>query len=233
MYQGGNMWAAWDCYLTAARDILGLHLPSHSAYEAWERCAKNGGFRIVHEKFCMVSDFPCVLERDEENRPHCATGPSHQWRDGWSLYYWHGVKVTRQIIEAPDTMTIAQIEAETNAEVRRVMIDRYGPKRYLEDSGATVVQEMPTDHPIIGLRTARLLRKEVSNDETIIIVDLLDSTPAPDGHTKRYQLRIDPNAYDGAASRDCLAAVASTWRMMPDGSLAFKDYRDYAPAFES
>lgn len=28
-YQGGNMWAAYDCYLTAYRDILGLCLPQH------------------------------------------------------------------------------------------------------------------------------------------------------------------------------------------------------------
>jgi hypothetical protein len=129
-------------------------------------------------------------------------------------------------------MTIAQIEAETNAEVRRVMIDRYGPKRYLEDSGAVVVQEMPADHPIVGLRTARLLRKEVPDDETIIMLDLLNSTAEPDGTVKRYMLRCDPNAYGGAAATDVHAAAASTWRL-PDGSLAFEDYRDYAPGFES
>jgi hypothetical protein len=64
------------------------------------------------------------------------------------------------------------------------------------------------------------------------MVDVLNSTPEPDGTVKRYQLRVDPNAYDGEASRDCLAAVASTWRM-PDGSLAFKRPQDYAPVFES
>ena len=112
------------------------------------------------------------------------------------------------------------------------MIGRYGPKKYLEDSGATVIQECASDHYLIGLRSARLLRKEVPDDEPIVMVDLLNSTPEPDGSTKRYLLRVDPNAYNGEASKDCLAAVASTWRNQ-DGSLAFKRPQDYAPVFES
>ena len=40
-----------------------------------------------------VSDRPEVLRVDNENRPHCENGPSHRWRDGWSLYYWHGVEI--------------------------------------------------------------------------------------------------------------------------------------------
>jgi hypothetical protein len=232
MYQGGNMWSAYDCYLTACRDILGLQLPEFEKYAAWEQAALNGGFRIMHEEFCMVSDFPCRLKVDDQNRPHCADGPSHEWRDGWKLYHWHGVRLDGQIIEAPETLTVAQIESESNAEIRRVMIERYGPKRYLSDSGATVVQELPADHFIIGLRTARLLRKEVPDDEPIIMIDLLNSTAEPDGSVKRYLLRVQPDAYGGEASRSCLAAAASTWRM-PDGALAFKRPQDYAPVFES
>ena len=79
---------------------------------------------------------------------------------------------------------------------------------------------------------ARLLVKKVPDDEPIVMVDLLNSTPEPDGTTKRYQLRVDPNAYNGKASNDCHAAAASTWRLA-DGSLAFKKFTDYAPAFES
>ena len=164
-------------------------------------------------------------------RLHNATGPALRC-DVENLYFWHGVMVPAFVVLRPEWITLKHIETETNAEVRRVMIDRYGSKRYLADSMATVVQELPADHPIIGLRTAKLLRKEVPNDEPIMMVDLLNSTPEPDGSVKRYLLRVDPNAYDGAASRDCLAAVASTWRM-PDGSLAFKSPQDYSPVFES
>ena len=194
--------------------------------------AKSAGWALPHENICWVSERHNILERDERGLLHNLIGPACAYPDGWAIYAVHGVRVPSDIIEDRSTITVARIEAETNAEVRRVMIDLYGSKRYLVDSGATVIQELAPDHYIVGLRTARLLRKEVPNDETIIMVDVLNSTPEPDGSVKRYQLRIDPSAYEGLASRDCLAAVASTWRR-PDGSLAFKRPQDYQPVFES
>ena len=104
-YQGGNMWAGYDCYLTACRDILGLELSSHDAYAHWEQAAIHGAFRVMHEEFCMVSDFPEIIRKDEENRPHCEDGPSHQWRDGWSLYHWHGTRIPAEWIEDRDSLT--------------------------------------------------------------------------------------------------------------------------------
>ncbi|MDR0481271.1 MAG: hypothetical protein LBG66_05230, partial [Gallionellaceae bacterium] len=198
--------------------------------------------------FAVVCERPVVFHRESASLQavwgthslHCADGPVVAFQDGWGVYAIHGVRIPfrqRHIVERPETITVEEIEAEENTEIRRVMIDRYGPARYVADSGATVVCELGADHPIVGLRTARLLRKDVPGDEEdegepIIYADLLNSTPEPDGTVKRYMLRIDPEAYGGEASRNLLAAVASTWRNA-DGSLHFKDWRDYAPVFES
>ncbi|MFM2058415.1 MAG: hypothetical protein RLY71_2800, partial [Pseudomonadota bacterium] len=236
MYQGGNMWSSWDSYVSAFRDVLGLVLPEHDKYSAWEACAVEGGFRVVHEEFCIVSDRPELLTVDAENRPHNESGPSHRWRDGWALYHWHGMRVPDElayIIHSPQSITVEAIEAQTNSELRRVMIDRYGPARFVVDSGAIVVHELPADHSMQGLRTARLLRKDVQDDEPIVYVDLLNSTPEPDGTTRRYMLRVDPNAYGGEAARNAHAAAASTWRDSLTGALTYRDWRDYAPVAES
>ena len=194
--------------------------------------AKSAGWAIPHENICWVSERHNILERDSQGRLHSITGPACAYPDGWGIYAVHGVRVPADIIEDRASITLTRIANEQNSEVRRVMIDLYGPKKYLIDSGSTVVQKLPEDHYIVGLRTAQLLRHDVPDDEPIIMIDLLNSTPEPDGSVKRYLLRVDPNAYDGEASRDCLAAVASTWRM-PDGSLAFKRPQDYSPVFES
>lgn len=189
----------------------------------------------MHPEFCLVSDRPEVLTVDDRRRPHNATGPSHRWRDGWSLWHWHGVRIPehqRHVIETPHLITVQEIETEENAEVRRVMIERYGPARYVVDSGARIVHSVPEDSPMVGLRSARLLTKQVPDDEPIVYVDLLNSTPEPDGSTKRYMLRVDPNAYNGDAGRNAHAAAASTWRNH-DGSLAFKRWQDYKPGAES
>jgi len=117
-YQGGNMWAGYDCYLTAFRDILGLELESHAAYHYWEQAAIHGGFRVMHDEFCMVCDFPEVLLKDENNQPHCEVGPSHRWRDGWSLYHWHGVRVPDHWIENRANLDPVEVLKADNVEQR-------------------------------------------------------------------------------------------------------------------
>ncbi|MCC8949327.1 hypothetical protein H8A97_30550, partial [Bradyrhizobium sp. Arg62] len=116
-YQGGNMWAGYDGYITACRDILGLELREHAAYAHWEQAAIHGGFRVMHEEFCLVSDFPEVILKDDQNRPHCETGPSHRWRDGWSLYHWHGTKIPAEWIEDKASLTPAIALGEQNMEL--------------------------------------------------------------------------------------------------------------------
>lgn len=125
-YQGGNMWAAYDGYLTACRDILGLELREHEGYKFWEEAAINGGFRVMHKEFCIVSDFPEVLRVDAENRPHCETGPSHRWSDGWSLYHWHGVKVPAEWIEDRASLTPQIALTWDNIEQRRAACEILG-----------------------------------------------------------------------------------------------------------
>jgi hypothetical protein len=223
--------ASWLAFYEFFHDECGLTKETEKLEGLW-MLAKSANWALPHEKICWVSERHHILERDERGRLHSLSGPACAYPDGWAIYSVHGVRVPADIIEDRASITVARIEAEANAEIRRVMIDLYGPKRYLEDSGAQVIQQLPENHYIVGLRTARLLRKEVPEDEPIILVDLLNSTPEPDGTVKRYQLRVEPGAYDGEASRDCLAAVASTWRNA-DGSLAFKRPQDYAPVFES
>lgn len=231
MWQGGNQWSGGDSFFSFFRHVAKLDI-DYTDWDHWEKLSLHSGPRVLHPQFCMISDRPEVLLVDDRNRPHCDTGPFCRWRDGSALYAVHGVRVPAWIIEKPERLTAKHIDDERNAEVRRVMIERFTPKRWLRESGAKVVAEAPADHSHIGLRTARLLRKEVPDDEPILMLDLLNSTPEPDGTVKRYFLRVDPNAYGGKAAKNLQAAAASTWRL-PDGSLAFERYTDYAPEMES
>ncbi|MGB3388999.1 MAG: DUF6745 domain-containing protein, partial [Pseudaminobacter sp.] len=146
-YQGGNMWAGYDCYLTACRDIIGLELTSHSAYTHWEQAAIHGGFRVMHEEFCMVSDFPEILKVDDQNRPHCEDGPSHRWRDGWSLYHWHGVRVPGAWIENRDTIDPAEVLRCENVEQRAAGAQIIGWPKMLDVLDASIIDSDPDpDH---------------------------------------------------------------------------------------
>ncbi|MGN6657058.1 MAG: DUF6745 domain-containing protein [Rhodanobacter sp.] len=138
LYQGGNMWSAYDCYLTAFRDVLGLVLPEHERYRAWEACAIEGGFRIMHEEFCIVSDRPEMLKVDEQNRPHCENGPSHRWRDGFEIYYWHGIEVPGEWI-VEKSITASEALHWQNMEQRRAACEIIGWAKVLEQLDAKVI----------------------------------------------------------------------------------------------
>lgn len=160
---------------------------------------------------------------------HNATGPAME-SDVESRYFWHGVLVPAHAVVNPAQITQEEIRAASNTEVRRVLIERYGYERYLHDADLTLVDACPDDHPLPGLRTARLFRDDHNQ---IVLLDMLNSTPEPDGSVKRYVISVDGDAYEGRAGKECLAAMASTWRRQSDYSLYFQTPEAYRPMAES
>ena len=241
-WPGGYWWGG--AFTSFFREVCDLELTGDlwERGKAYEATIESACWWYPHRDFVIVSERPTIISRELTNpavtrgwgshRLHSLSGPAVGFRDGWGVYSVHGVRVQPHVIDHPDRITIGEIANETNAEVRRVMIDQYGTERYMQDSGAFIVHKMADDYPLKGLQSARLLRKDVAGDEPIIMLDMLNSTPEPDGSTKRYLIRIDPAAYRGKAATDCVAAMASTYRL-DDGSLLFADWKDYSPLIET
>ena len=137
------MWSHVSAYHAGFRDVIGLELPEYALYQAWEDASRCGGFRVMHEKFCMVCDFPEILTVDEENRPHGETGPSHRWRDGWSLWHWHGVRIPDHWIPNRDTLDPAEVLAHENVEVRAAGAEIVGWARMAEALNRRVLDGDP------------------------------------------------------------------------------------------
>jgi hypothetical protein len=146
---------------------------------------------------------------EQEGRLHCPDGPALAFADGHSLYRWHGVAVPVDVIEHPEAISVARIDAEANAEVRRVLMERFGEARYLQDSGAL---------PIHSDKYGTLFRKEIPGDEPLVMVRVLNATPEPDGSRKSYTLRVPPTI------ETAHAAVAWTFGL---------DAKGYHPDVES
>jgi hypothetical protein len=141
------MWAAWCLYLVVCRDVLGLRLKEHEAFSHYEQAARESGFRVMHEEFCLVCDFPLVIKKDEQNRPHCEDGPSHRWSDGWSLYHWHGVAVPQSWIENKSSLSAQEALGQENVEKRRAACEIVGWARILKELKAKTID---VDAPQIG-----------------------------------------------------------------------------------
>lgn len=146
-----------------------------------------------------------------------------------NLYYWHGVMVPAFVILRPDWITAEHITTENNAEIRRVMLECFGVDRYMAEIGGKVLHE---DTDGLGHRR-RLLHAEMPGDEPLVMIEVVNSTQEPDGSWKNYTLRVDPQAYGGRAGRECLAAIASTWRRGPNNDMLFARPEDYRPAVEA
>ena len=209
MWQGGNQWSGYDSYLTFFSDIAGLDLPEYAAYRHWRTLSEHSGPRIMHPDFCMISDRPEVLLVDEANRPHCDTGPFCRWRDGTALYSIHGVRIPAWLVEQPERLIPQIIAKETNSEIQRVMIERYGWDRYIAEVGGDVI-----DH---DERYGTLLRTVGG-----LVLKVTNRSPEPDGTFRQYVLPVadqcEPLPDDGQELGEpqrltALNAVASTFGM--------------------
>ena len=143
------------------------------------------------------------------HRLHCAEGPAIIWPDGSKFFVWHGIPASEAVILHPDKITTADIEEQSNAELRRVLMERYGPERYMRETGAF---EMHRDE--FGI----LWGKAQFNTEALLMVQVVNSTPEPDATRKNYWLRVPP---DMTTAKE---AVAWTFRMDAD---------EYQPAVET
>ena len=68
-------------------------------------------------------------------RLHCEDGPACA-NAIENLYFIHGVLVPAYAVVRPDKITLKEIESEDNAEVRRILTERFGWERYIRESGA-------------------------------------------------------------------------------------------------
>lgn len=142
----------------------------------------------------MVCARPTSISRDAQGRLHNDSGPAIAWPDGWSVYSVHGVRVPKELITDRSWLTVDRIRQERNAEIRRVMIERYGKDIYLKDSGAKMIHRDDW---------GTLWRTDFGrNEEPLVVVEVVNSTPEPDGSYKNYFLGVPPTttkAVEGVA----------------------------------
>ncbi len=156
----------------------------NEALEGMFACAQTASFIFPFKDLAFAARKPMNVAHDLQWRLHQESGPAVKFADGWSLYVWHGVVVPRHMIEEPQSLTVAQIELETNVELRRVMIERYGgQQRFLQDSNATEIHR-----DAFGV----LYRKELSAEEPLVMVEVIDKASQPDGSFRHYFLRVPP-----------------------------------------
>jgi hypothetical protein len=144
---GGQFWVGgWYYYgspfmVSFFREVCGLSLDEkiEHAADAYSKTAQSACWWWPHKDFVIVSERPTEINRDEQGRLHCPSGPSIAWSDGWSLYHWHGIRVTERAIMRPETFTADELRAEQNSEVVRAIAECLGWEKFLDKIGAKTI----------------------------------------------------------------------------------------------
>ncbi|MBW5482420.1 DUF6745 domain-containing protein [Streptomyces bambusae] len=146
--------------------------------------AGSAGWWWPYERLAVVCERPVELHRDEAGRLDRGDGPALAFPDGFALYAWRGMPVPAEFPAELAALTPERILAEDNAELRRVMLEHYGYERYLRESGA---------EPMHRDEAGVLWRLPLPDDEDVVMVEVVNSTPEPDGTSRTYWLRVPPD----------------------------------------
>ncbi|MFF7446519.1 MULTISPECIES: DUF6745 domain-containing protein [unclassified Streptomyces] len=169
--------------------------------DALATVCRSAGWWWPFARVAVLSERPVALHRDEAGRLDHGEGPALAYPDGFALHAWRGMPVPAAFLAELSSLTPERIRAEENAELRRVMLEYYGYDRYLADSGA---------RPVHQDETGTLWRIDLTDDEPVVMVEVLNSTPEPDGTHRTYWLRVPPS------TRTARAGVAWTFGLQAE-----------------
>ncbi len=106
------------------------------AIEALADVAAASGWWWAFEEVAILTERPLAVHRDNLGRLHRGDGPALSYPDGSGVHAWRGMPIPAEVAGRLATVTVADIHAEKNAEIRRVMLEHFGFERYLRESGA-------------------------------------------------------------------------------------------------
>ena len=122
--------------------------------------------------------------------------------DKWGSisYYYEGVRIPPHFYTKPESLSITEVLAHTNTEVRYVGIKIVGMDRVLESNNTTIIHKDKQKNQI-------LFQIKGIFEEPVSYVKVVNSTQEPDGTYKDYYLCVPPDM------KTCQQAVAWTFRL--------------------
>jgi len=138
----GQHHAGWSGWYRYYKEVLGIKFEKEDMElaELWTALSISCGWWWPFEGVVVCCEKYKNIQLDDNGELHCEDGYAVSYRgDAGGEFFWHGVSVSSQIIMSPATLTIEQIDKEENAEVRRIMMERYGVGKYMIEAGAEML----------------------------------------------------------------------------------------------
>jgi hypothetical protein len=131
------MYASWGSYVSFFRDVCHWENPILEKFALEETMMKNCGWVWWHENLLVIVDRPKEILKDDQGRLHSEKGGAISWRDGYELFFWHGVSIPGEWLSSKPTP--AEALGQTNTELRRVACEIVGWDNILSILDAKVI----------------------------------------------------------------------------------------------
>jgi hypothetical protein len=99
-----------------------------------------------YDDVVIMQDKPSVIHFDDENRLHAQNGPAIEYRDGFSIYCWHGVPIPEEWITKG--ISAANALAVTNTDQRSAACEICGWNTILRELKAKTINK--DKDPMVG-----------------------------------------------------------------------------------
>jgi hypothetical protein len=167
---------------------------------AYTEYSETCGCAYFYVDVAFVSDRPKSIVCDHQRRLHNPNGPSIEFRDGFAVYSWKGMRIPKEYILNKNAVTPQEIMKIENAELRRVATeiysDTHGSDAFLKNFKA---ENISND---VELDSERALY-QVGDQK---FVSVTNGSLEPDGTRRKFLLGADPgstNPKEAIASSYC------------------------------
>jgi hypothetical protein len=138
MIYGSND-AYWLSYYDYMKNVLGVK--NLEKIEGLSELAKYSGWLNVYEDVVVFQHRPAEIKFDEQNRLHCQDNPAIRYRDGYSIYAWHGTRVPAEWITDPLSLSAKTALTWDNLEQRRCACEILGWNKILQELDAVTIDK--------------------------------------------------------------------------------------------
>jgi len=143
----GNHDANWLSFYEYFRDVCKIKI-CHKL-DGLIDLAQHCGWLNVYKDTVVFQDRPEIIKIDEQNRLHNEIGPAIKYRDGFSIYSWHGISIPKEWIENKADLSPKMALTWKNIEQRRAACEIVGWSKILNDLDAHIIDK--DEDPMIGV----------------------------------------------------------------------------------
>src|SRR5258708_2077799 len=141
-YNGLGFDSGWTSFYIAMEKI-GVDFSDIPEFSKWKLLLETGvwGTRLF-EEIAFVCLRPSSVKVNSNDDLHCENGKAIEWLDGNGFFYLNGVRMEEdQVMTPAEKIDVQEIIKEQNVEVRRELIRKVGIERFIQKSGAKVLDK--------------------------------------------------------------------------------------------